>query len=152
MCRTVNCSKTRNSLDQVFIRDGWEFLVLCSQSSPGVAFFLSFLSFLKKILEVRGGIVKYILKYFKKNLMFFFKNHWRHRFLWGPLWALLRPSIDPRLHLECPPTRDPYYSICQFVWQGLGLRRCRWVYNLLLLYDRRGQLMKLRVSIVALLI
>jgi len=67
------------------------------------------------ILEVGGGIIKYILKYFKT---FSLKSMIEGIDLWGPLWqigvkkrspllglilrALLRPSIDPRLHVDRP--------------------------------------------------
>ena len=85
------------------------------------------------ILEVGGGIIKYILKYFKTFLleMFFIENHWRHQYVRSSmanhcrkhsplsrsiLRALLCPNIDPRLRMDHPPMQNPYSGIGEIMW------------------------------------
>ena len=60
----------------------------------------------------------------------FMTNHYRKHFpLPGSVvWALLCPSIDPRLRLNRPPMRNLYSGILQFVWQGSRLKHYCWVW------------------------
>ena len=65
-----------------------------------------------------------------QSVRFFMANHCqKHSPLPRPVYqALLCPSIDPRLRMDHPPMRNPYFGIGQFVWQGLGLLHYRWVW------------------------
>ena len=76
------------------------------------------------------------------DAFFFIENHRRQQYVrslanhgrkYSPLpkstlWALLHPSIDPKLRPDRPPMRTPYSGIRHFMWQGLGLKHCCWVW------------------------
>ena len=80
-------------------------------------------------------------------------NHcWKHSLLSRlVLRTLLYPSIDPRLHMDRPPMRNPYSGIKWFVLVArLRASALPLSLNVLMLYDNMEKMTKLHVSIFAL--